>query len=37
MMGYPLPTYLKGDIPSGLRYSTPEHLPVAKALYNVQS
>ena len=36
-MEYSLPTHLKGNIPRGLRYSTPEHLPMAKALYDVHS
>jgi len=34
---YPLPTHLKGEIPGGLRYSSPEDLAVAKALYDVHS
>jgi len=28
--------YLKGDISGGLCHSTPEHLPVAETLYDVQ-
>ena len=35
-MEYTLATYLKGNISSGLSYSTPKHLSVAEALYDVQ-
>ena len=36
-VGHPVATYLESDSPSGLRHPTPEHLPVAKTLYDVQS